>query len=421
MRLPAWRKSAQDLSRLHDARDVAFDADLTLAMAELWLLVRDAPADLAVHYRGISQQVLEETARQARDALDVGRLTWRYDIDWDDLALSIGGQLLALDQALADRPGFANPRSHPAAYLCEEVDVFVIPYLTGKPDDRPVGPGSGFGRRGTPHHRILPRQIGTSRIELRREPKLLSVALAGSERLGGAALFPGMELKRDPDATDWVAGTADCASEADHIKAQLDGAYSGGVFAAVWPELSMPPGRLERLSRAAYARGARMSEGAPAILAAGSWHERRDGQMRNVMQVLDKMGVVRMEYWKGSTYVRGEIQEGIIPADTIPVLISADALVTFAICLDFCEREVAQRYLELDVDLILVCSVGNLTTMKGHEAKAGDIRTVWGASAFVTQHNDVMEDPLGYVFPPENENGTLAEERVWSVRKLHFS
>ena len=417
-----WINELRVLQAKQAGRDVTGERALRLSMAELWGHLRSCPNEIAIAFRQLPEEALVAGAELKRKALAEGLISWGPAKDATEFAREVGSQLWALDTELADRPGFINPPAGPNGYLCRETDVFVIPRRDAKTLDGRTGPGRGFGRRGTPHHRILPRLIDEYEVRLVWEPRLSAGRIGGQSHNMGAALLPKMELLPDPEQPMWIALSADCPEDGATISRQVQGCYDDGAFVMVYPELSMPEARRKLLSGALEARSRQMEVGkGPAFVAAGSWHDRDADGVRNIMRVLDKTGTERMRYAKSSAYFRDGVEEGIVLDKVIPVLVNTDFLATFAICLDFCERELPTPYDRLDVDLILVASYGNAQTMKGHEANAGDFRTKLGGQTFVVQHSDTCPNPVGYVLPAPTEGGPHVEDREWSTRSVRFS
>jgi hypothetical protein len=417
----AWLASAATLQRAHARSNRIAATDQRDAMAQLWRLTRSAPLDLRHAYRNLDEKELAPTTRDHRDALTEGRLLWTATGDWKADALSIGGQLRALDAELATRPDFARAPASPQSFFCQAADAWVVPRGRPKPTDRRPGPGNGFGRRGTPHHRILPRLVlGKYEVELHWSHHLSFGPTAGEERVLGAALLPGLAMDWDETAGSRVMA-ANCTDEAKVIQEQVDGAFSGSLLACVWPELTMPPERLERLQAALDDKSVAAAPLAgPALIAAGSWHEADSEAVRNVMRVLDKSGRERLRFVKISTFVGGGFVEANAPGLKIPVLLNQEALVTFAICSDFCDLDEPIPYAELDVDLILVPSLGKRAAMNGHEANARVIGVNPGATTFVVQQHLEGSKPLGWVLPTDAEHPSLEEEASWSTRRMTF-
>lgn len=336
-----WRTRLDELQEVQSARDVTSEAALRLSLAELWNLLRTCPNDIVTIYRQASEASILAYADPLREVITHGRLKWDLSGSETQVAMAIGGQLRAIDAALADRPGFAQPPAGPNSYLCAESDAFVVPRRLAKSIDAHTGPGRGFGRRGTPHHRVLPRRIGDFEVKIVWSPQLSAGAVGTNERALGAALFPGMRLVQDTALEpQWIALSADCPDEQTMIPLQVNNCYESAALALVYPELSMPETRRLLLSEALRDRSAQMELGqGPALVAAGSWHERGADGVRNVMRILDKSGVERMQYAKTSAFFRDGVREGIVTSDIVPVLVNTDFLATFAICLDFCERD----------------------------------------------------------------------------------
>ena len=419
----AWLQRAANLQASQAARSDISGVALTTALGELWRLIQEAPEALRIAYRDLDDPIVVEAARASRDLLTEGKLAWMAMGDWNADAISIGGQVRAIDEELATRPRFAGPPSSPRSYFCEAADAYVIPRARPKPTGRRPGPGNGFGRRGTPHHRILPRIVnGKYEVELHWSPHLTFGQTSGELRTLGAALFPGLDMKWGEGEKGLVAQEAGCADEANVISTQVEGAFAEQLLAAVWPELTMPLDRLERLQAALAARAqtAAPLEG-PTIVAASSWHEQQGESIVNILRVLDKTGRERLRFDKITTFVGGGVREGNTPATTIPVVLNNDALITFAVCSDFCDLDELVPYLFLDVDLILVPSLGNEGAMNGHKGNAERLRINPGASTFVVQQHEQSRIPLGWVVPTDENNPNDAEDRIWSTRQIRFT
>ena len=98
-------------------------------------------------------------------------------------------------------------------------------------------------------------------------------------------------------------------------------------------------------------------------------------------------------------------------------------LIAFAICKDFCDkaREVPIR--SLDVDLVLVPSMGRLNTMTAHRDTADTMKISFGTRAVVVQQTypfDPAKDPSGYLLkapkePRAAEPKTLAARRSFTI------
>lgn len=418
----AWRQKAAALQAKHAQISALSSQDLILALSELWRLVFEPTRDLAVSFRDLDETELSKASAFYHDLLHDGHIAWQASGTWRQTALAVAGQLRALDAELATRPRFAQPPASSSQLLCRETDIFVIPRARPKPGGRRPGPGNGLLRRATPHHRLIPRVIdGKFEVELHWTQHFAFGSVPRDEGRVGAALFPGLAVKWDEREDGHVAVEAPCSDEATALAAQLDGAFADGFLAVAWPELSMPPDRLDRLKGGLAARAAKAPAlVGPVLVAAGSWHEEEDGVVRNVMRLLDKTGRERLRFDKITTFVGGGVREGNLAAARIPVLLNNDALITFAVCSDFCDLDLDPPYLQMDVDLIVVPSLGNANALKGHEGNAQRMAVRTGASTFVVQQHESKKEPLGWVFPKRDGAPSLEEQEAWSTRSIAF-
>lgn len=71
--------------------------------------------------------------------------------------------------------------------------------------------------------------------------------------------------------------------------------------------------------------------------------------------------------WSPTGYSDGEgPHEAIELGNCIPVLVLEQAILAFAICLDFCNLPEDPPYPDLDIDYVIVPSCGGASTMQGH-------------------------------------------------------
>lgn len=419
-----WYERAEALCARHAKQETIASSQLRLAMGELWRLLIDVPDPIHVAYRNLTEDELAGAELIYHDALDEGRLAWGITRDLHSDALSIGAQLRALDSELAGRPFHKAAPSSPSSLYCKEIDAFIVPRGHPKPTDRHPGPGNGLGRRATPHHRILPRVLPNGlKVELVWSPHLAFGLNQGQGQALGAALIPGMKVQFDEQANGTHrAVSAPCENEEAIFEEQLAGAYGEPMLAVAWPELCMPADRRARLQTGMKARSllAKPLDG-PTITVAGSWHDDEGEVVRNIMRVLDKSGNERLAFVKITTFVGGGLTEANVPGDTIPVLINNDALVTFAVCSDFCDMAIPPPYLALDVDLLVVPSLGTEAALNGHEANSRRFQILFGASTFLVQQNEWSDIPVGWVLPHCPVGKVSAENKPWSRRQVAFT
>jgi hypothetical protein len=426
----AWYERASELQQQHTDRSLAGEGDVRLALCELWDLAVSAPNEIATAYRELTSKALVSQESICADALDGGELSWEVGGNAKDIALSLGGQMWALDTELISARSYQSLPSINAC-LCAPANMYVIPRLAQKSKSRRPGPGSGFGKRGVPNHRILPSVVGEGmQVKLLSDPTLALSVGKGDIQALGAALFPKMLSGFADTESGAVASDAEFPDEERCLLEQLDGAFQQPLVAAAWPELSMPPGRLKVIATGMKTRGAKAKLMAgPVLTCAGSWHERRNGEIYNIMHVLNRNGESRFQFDKITTFVGGGVREGNSRGKVIPVLAMPDALVSFAICSDFCDLEIAPHYLELDIDLLIVPSLSHPPAFVGHQANAAKLASTFGTTVFVVQQNEKVKGdegekgdpnvpPVGWVLPTVDELGAAAENRPWSLRNV---
>ncbi|MEG3159424.1 hypothetical protein U1763_02805 [Sphingomonas sp. LB2R24] len=415
MREVDWIKAADALAAEHAARLSAHEAeaeaagvalplveDLRRALVEIDLLFRSAPTAVENRYKRISESDLRDLTKAGTANLDAGSLAWPAGARLDGAA----AQLRALDAFLRAFAPLGPPVDPNMDFLCHEHRTHVIPRHAAAPPANPAQVRTlTYARRGLVHHRLIPAEISGYDIELHWHRDLfLAMRSSGSSVVG--AIFQDLTLVRDPDFQRFVAADAPCADEDATLRAQVDAIRSPEVKLAVWPELTMPPERLAKLTELLRERALATSPASGAcIIAAGSWHEVEDGEVRNRMHLLSAMGRPRLHHDKSIPLESRTLgNEELTPSYRIPVLITEDALVTFAICRDFCESQISEVYRLMDVDLVVVPSYGDLKTIDAHRQQAGNLFTTTGARVFVVQQvvpEEVAKSGMGYILPPE--------------------
>lgn len=288
---------------------------------------------------------------------------------------------------------------------------------------RSAGPHNTHLRRALPNHRIIPKETSQGhQIKLVHDIHLLPSGCKDDEPAMGAALFPNVAIRWSDEPLKTRALESTVAKEKLVLEAQVSGAYSQETLAAVWPELCMPTERLRKLSQALKSRAGKLEpKVGPKVVAAGSWHEGEDGAIENVMHILDHSGRDRLTFTKITTFAGGHYVEANEPGDVIPILVSRDVLISFAICSDFCIDAAGQNpFIDLDVDLVVVPSLGTASAAKGHQSNLSTRSQACGGATFIVQQREpsaagsnvgwVVHDPKMRVAPRENA--------AWSVRKI---
>ena len=120
------------------------------------------------------------------------------------------------------------------------------------------------------------------------------------------------------------------------------------------------------------------------------------------------------------SFTIGGNTENISPSNTVLVVACPGLTVAVAICLDYCqEGQPCNPYENLDVDLIIVPSMGGEETLTSHENMAQRAWNNRKTATFVAQQHDSQE--YGYVAGMPFDDGASFGERVnsrSSVRKI---
>jgi predicted amidohydrolase len=197
------------------------------------------------------------------------------------------------------------------------------------------------------------------------------------------------------------------------IGQQIAGALGYGCDALIWPELAVPEDRLATIVTLLASDPLADPRRIPLVLA-GSWHVEVGGRWFNRATILQSRGVDLTIYDKRRQFPIGELREGIDAGGILPVIVMEDRLVSVAICRDFCDDCAEAVYHELGVDLMLVPSMGLLSTMEAHDRSAKKLQSQQGAISFVVQQVPVETgkaapagEPVAYSFaaPADTRSG----------------
>lgn len=411
-----WETQAADLAAEQAARgDVSLDS-ARRGMIEIDRLLREAPTPIQQAYKAIDEATLRALAGEAESALDEGSPAWR-DLG---LVLSAAVQVRALDNFLfQNRVTRGKPDDPNNDFLCEELDCHAIPRPLAQPPTDPMDVTTRtYRRRGLVRHRIIPRNFGGYDISLEWHPDL-SIAFRREELRVVGGLFRNLSLVRNEDFEHYVAREAPCEAEEEALAAQAAAAYQENTVIALWPELTMPPERREKLVAALRAQACVSAPGTgAAFCAAGSWHEVDGADVRNRMHILSAMGRPRFHHDKSLPLESKTLgTEQLTPSYRLPILIGEDALIAFAICRDFCENQVSRLYREIDVDLVIVPSYGDKATIDAHELQATNLSNDPGTRAFVVQQiipDQVGKYGTGFILPPDGAPPFRSDEYATS-------
>jgi hypothetical protein len=334
------------------------------------------------------------------------------------VAITMGSQVRALDHALLlAQEHFGPPLV--SDFLDEDLEVMVVPRRFGRSTGT-LRQGQQYTKRGLQYHRIIPTEIDGCEVELIFNDSLS----ASSQTVLGAALFKNLQLDELPIGGDkgFIVQSVQFDGGLATIKEHIDGALSDSCFCIVWPELTISPSTLSAIQTELSGR-ARATDDRfpPEIVVAGSWHTSDGDHYVNRASVLDGYGNLRFSYDKIDAYVDKKLgPEGILRGRKLPVLMTDHLLVGFGICKDFANFAVSGPYSRLDIDLVLVPSLGDEKTLQGHKATASSLQAKFGTRAFVVQQENPPKGSfLGSIIPASKRPSRSARQTtVWRAYKM---
>ena len=352
--------------------------------------MREAPPVVRSTYEALSESDLRAVADRRADHLGLATsapLVLPPTSDIAGLILAVAGEIRARDKALFECRS-RNRRDDPRAYLgyLDEA-VYILPRLQGS---LPTGRrGQEFDRRGLVYHRILPVQAAG--IDIRLHPmSMVGPGSNGELTELVSALFPQIEptFVHDEDRSHIHVSALANEEPLERCLVEQLAKLRGPCLTIVWPELSLSPALLTILRQRLASRALDDTAGSFGFIVAGSWHEPEGDTFVNSAQILDESGSTLFSVLKRERYQpEPGMLENIRPGTEVPVLIYGDVLVGFGICKDFCEDRHAIPFYDLDVDLIIVPSLGDEATLRAHEAAAERLSHGFGARSFVVQQN----------------------------------
>lgn len=394
------------------------------ALIELHRLMTIAPSEVQVAYKDVDESLLVSEAELRIDGIADGDLSWSFGQTDDVLGWTTSAaiQIRALDRyLLRDARDHDGPPADPNSdWRSPDGSHFLIPRKRPREPDPKRRARKSYKRRGVLHHRILPCELMGYSVILHWQDALAS-ANGESGARHGAALFKGLELDTEDRDGGFIVTGVRCEDTEGTLALQMEAALADGCVSVVWPELTISPELLEKIC--AFLRDRALDGDGrtpPQILVAGSWHEVDEDKVRNVATVLDGYGGVKLRFEKMMPFDSTQTgPEKIAPGGVLPVIITDDRLIAFAICRDFCEEDLDLPYPNLDVDLVLVPSMGGAKTMRSHQGTAKAIRVRYGCRTFIVQQGDAPDPDgaLGYVMPaPDDpEERTPAEMRQFEI------
>jgi hypothetical protein len=271
------------------------------------------------------------------------------------------------------------------AYRTSDDHHFVIPRVC----DLAPRTGQPFLRRALRRYRVLPTRAASLSVRLYPLSTVHGSHAAEDLRQGkmakfGAGFFPNLTAKISDGTGDFIVESVSGFNGPNLIDEHLARAVADACHVVAWPELTMPDNHVAhlrtRLTEAALDAGRR-----PGVYVAGTWH-REPGPL-NVGHVFDANGLPICSLAKWAKVTIGGRREGIERGTEIPVLVGDDQLITLAICKDFLTTHTSLPYDLLNVDVVVVPSMGDTqgATVAAHRAAADRMRVKYGTRTWVVE------------------------------------
>jgi len=422
--LVAWKKEAAALSSRHGALARVGRDEMRQILIDLDSIFRAAPGSVHTAYKSLTEKRLGESQELFANCFDDDKAIWTLaDEGAERVAELLGGLIREADRVLAYRRSQWPIAS--SEWLVENAQRWVLP-RTGISASRTVRRNQGYDKRGILLHRILPARVEGYPVDVFDSRTVHSASTDLSKWKMGACLFQDFEAIPEFSVIRGekhfiVTGTK-CPSAQQTVTAQVDSCLEENCVGLVWPELTVPTALRKEILKLFADRPLTDEREAPEFLVPGTWHESEDGEVVNRTRLYDGYGVERLAYDKIAPYADDDWgKERIRPGGRICVLATEGALLGLAVCLDFCDV-VTTAFSELDLDVMLVPSMGNDRTMQGHQATAATLELKFGTRSFVVQHttNTKFQDGrLGTILPLPKEPLLLAVDELGQKATWH--
>lgn len=408
-----WIHKASVLAKSHAAiRDCSFE-NLRKALVELHQLVEVAFDGFDVAVGLLVESDIVAKAQEQADAIVSEDFGWTLPAGREEerIALCVCAQIRALDQLLPGYRDHNGPVSGPEEWLVGVLNAYVIPR---KHSDKQLRQGQGYGKRGLIHHRILPKRLNGYEIEPIPSETLTVAGRSKAKFVFGAGVFKNVHMKtQQPTAGKFLVTSVSFTGGVTSLQEHVDASMSDGCFGVVWPELCISPESRDAIERMLASRPITDKRQAPQILVAGSWHESDGAAFVNRAVVFDGYGKKTLFYDKSTPYIDPELgPEDIRLGTTLPIIVTDDLLIGFAICKDFCDLGRVTPYFHMNIDLVLVPSMGDLKTMKGHQNTAKRVQAVFGSRAFVVQQAHPPKGAKGIILPMLRDPESLPPSKL---------
>lgn len=379
-----WISAAREVLKRNED-DSHATASIRRRLFRAALLISNAPYQVKQTAIRVSEKQIAARARTIADnsreseKITSGVLTGSSSNE--EIVAAVLAYTRLLDLELREL-GAAYGLSEPATFYvkAENVDGYVIPL----PAQTRKSVRTQLPARAIVHHRILPRTL----------PVGMSVHLEGLKGRDGrlpktrrnaicaGGVFPGLEVETKEHDHGFVVSDIKCSAPEKIIDACVRRSRVENCDFLAFPELTVPPSGI-----AALIEELGTTAENPMITVAGSWHHQTsDGAFVNRSDIINRWGVKIAEHYKFSQYVDKDLgPESIKFGKDILCVLTPLGICTFGICTDFCDVGTEIPYLDLDADYVIIVSMGNDKTMRGHIDNAHRYNIKWKGTVFVIQ------------------------------------
>lgn len=405
MQYSDWANAIDQMTSIENLRKLT-SKKLPKFLVDLYVLTLQAPYQVAVWFDSV-----EEPQLLIRQESWMELMNSSEDFITDPITAQpakqimadLGGLIRACDYLVRKETTHFGPDADSSDW--EVGDWYLVP-RKNTPHWREANVAQSIRRRGMVFHRLIPKVVSGLAVDL--VPfATLSDDNHNCRLAVSAAMIPELGVEFTP--ANGIKFNAIKTNEHQHqaiVIEQLQSSALEECFTIAWPELSVPTTLREHIEAHLlenYATGNAFSF--PDIIVPGSWHEPHHGKFRNISRIYDRFGIERAAHSKIVPYFDGHWgDEDIHSGERLPVFVTDDFVVGFAICKDFCGySNPPLPYLELNADFIIVPSMGDEKTLNAHRKVADFLKVQSGGRAFIIQQALPSSNKTlaGYVIPPE--------------------
>lgn len=380
-----WIKRAQRTSKKHRSLIDLNRRSAALCLVELHELMRTQVSQLLDSYARIDEALLFRNGIESLEIIDSGSLGWVTAGDSrDEWIGAIAAQIRGLDAWL--HGDIAQRKGRPGEALIEEGGWYIIPRFPYAEYKWPAKTGDTYLRRGLRYHRFVPQVNAGYRVKLFDSPHF-PLPIEGT-RCNCSAAFPAISdsnFKTKTSEDGFVV--EEVAIQSDELNDHLRYASRESSDLHTWPELTIDGVRKNEVSK--IIRNWPLDiDRLPEVIVAGSLHDIDAGNRKNRATVFfdGEKHFFHDKFFPFEDRTLG--YEDIKNGESISILIYKGILITFAICLDYCNFKGANPYKGLGADLVVVPSMGRITTIESHRMSAVPLWINEGQRVFVVQQAD---------------------------------